>query len=75
MPDSKQKAQKVKQQNEQKWLSFDGVTAVGIGLVKGGEIGIIVSVKNNINEIRKKIPDFVEGVTIEIQQSGEFKAQ
>lgn len=55
-------------------MTLPGVVAVGIGLVSGGKTGIVVSVAKNLNEIRSKIPSVVEGIPVEVQETGEIRA-
>ena len=74
MLDSIKKIKKIKQKHEKKWLKIDGVVAVGIGNLSDGGPGIIVSVKKNIGGIRKQIPETVQGIGVEIQETGEMKA-
>lgn len=75
MPSSTQKAKQVKRDYEKKWLSIEGVTAVGVGLINDKDIGIIISVKSTLGKIRSQIPSEIEGIPIQIQETGEFKAQ
>lgn len=75
MPDKTEKAKEVKQRYEDSWLSIKGVTAVGIGLTDNRDVGIIISVSENSENFRKQIPAQVEGIPIEVQETGEFKAQ
>ena len=65
---------RVKAANEKKWLTLPEVVGVGIGVTSTGETGIIVSVKENPQKIREKIPAEISGVPIEIRETGEFKA-
>lgn len=75
MSDKTRKARQVKQRHEESWMAIQGVNAVGVGLTAGRKIGIIVSVSGEAGKIRKQIPARVEGVPVEIQITGEFKAQ
>ena len=74
MRDSLKRIKKIKQKHEKKWLQIEGVVAIGIGNLSDGAPGIIVSVKKNAREIRKQIPETVQGVGVEIQETGEMKA-
>lgn len=65
---------KIKQKHEREWLQIEGVAAVGIGNLSNGNPGIIVSVKNNASEIRRQIPETIEGVSVEIRETGEIGA-
>lgn len=73
MPDPVKKATEIKQRYEPKWLAIPGVTAVGVGQIGEDRIGIIISVANNTDKIRKQLPADVEGVPVEVRVSGEFK--
>jgi hypothetical protein len=74
MTEDQQRIREVKRKYEPEWLSLKGVVGIGIGTLSDGSIGIIVSVKKLEKKIQKEIPDQVEGVKVEIQESGEFKA-
>lgn len=64
----------VKEQYEKEWLAINGVAGIGIGKVDE-RMGIIISVIDDVEIIRKKIPSEIEGVPIEIKQTGAFNAQ
>lgn len=68
------RATAIKRRYEKKWLEITGVTAVGIGLVNN-RIGIIISVEGNVNKVRTKIPQMIEGVPTLVQRTGTLKAQ
>jgi hypothetical protein len=74
MIEDQQRIREVKRKYEPEWLSIKGVVGIGIGTLSDDSIGIIVSVKKLEKKIQKEIPDQVEGVKVEIQESGEFKA-
>ena len=69
-----EKVTAVKQQYEQEWLSLKEVAAIGIGKV-ADEMGIIISVTENLQKMRRNLPDQIEGVPIRIKKTGAFKAQ
>ena len=76
MSDTTQKAKQIKHQYEKSWMSLKEVRAVGVGYLSDSrKVGIVVSVSGNPEKIRKRIPVEVEGVPVEIQQTGEFRAQ
>jgi hypothetical protein len=66
---------KIKKKYERSWLSIEGVVAVGIGHTTGEVPGIIVSVKENPGRFRQSIPAEVEGVPVEIRETGEIRAR
>ncbi len=68
------KIREVKRKYEKKWLAIKEVIVVGIGITSGKKDGIIVSVKKMNPELRKKIPDEIENIPIEIQEIGDIKA-
>lgn len=74
MTDELDKIRKIKQSHESEWMRFNEVVAVGIGKTSNNKMGLLVSVKTNPEEVRKKIPQSLEDVPIEIQVTGEFKA-
>jgi hypothetical protein len=65
---------RIKKKYERSWLSLKGVVAVGIGHTSREIPGIIVSVQENAESIRAHIPKEVEGVFVEIKETGEIKA-
>lgn len=69
-----EKTKRVKQQHESRWMKIDGVNAVGIGRTSEGNIGIIVSVSEMNDTITKNIPEIVDSIEVEIQETGEFRA-
>jgi len=75
MSEDTQKAKRIKKRYEESWISIPGVTAVGVGLTAGNEVGIIVSVTAEPEKIRKQIPERVKGIPVELQITGEIKAQ
>lgn len=75
MADQKEKAREIKQRYEQKWMAIKEVIGIGIGMADDQSIGIIISVTEKPDKIRKEIPARIDGVTIQIQETGEFKAQ
>lgn len=71
MEDSIDKISKIKKKYEKTWIAIDGVIGVGIGRTSAGAIGIIVSVKEHSETIRQKIPESVEGVSVEVRFTGD----
>jgi hypothetical protein len=71
--DLMKKAVEVKQRFENKWLSIQGVNAIGIGMI-GDQIAIIISVDSPAENIQAEIPAQVEGVPIRIKITGKLKA-
>jgi hypothetical protein len=74
MSTNMEKIRKVKKMHENDWLSIDDVVAVGIGLVSGGNVGIVISVSRNLEKVREKIPASIEGFPIELKETGEIVA-
>ena len=74
MPVSLEKIREIKNANEKNWLQIKEVCAVGIGLTKNNETGIIISIEKNTEQVQKKIPSQIEDVPIEIQITGKIKA-
>lgn len=75
MADQLEKAKAVKRKYESGWLRIDNVVAVGIGLVEGRGTGIIISVEEESETIRKHIPETIEDVPVKIQKTGTIRAQ
>lgn len=74
MTDLFKKAKQLKQQHQREWLAMKDVMGVGIGKTPDNQICIIISVRTNAAGIRNRIPTTLEGVPIEIQASGKFRA-
>ena len=74
MPNQLEKVKEIKIKYEKTWINIDGVTAVGIGKTSDGGTGLIVSVIEKTEKIRKMIPDKINGISIEIQVTGELRA-
>jgi hypothetical protein len=70
-----EKARKVKRQHERRWLDLEGVVAVGVGSLADGGPGIVVSVQAPAGRLRRRIPEAVEGVRIEVRETGPIRAQ
>jgi hypothetical protein len=74
MTADQQKIREVKKKYEEEWLSIKEIVGIGIGTLSDENIGIIISVIKLGKDIQEKIPDQIEGVKIEIRETGEFKA-
>lgn len=74
MANDMEKIRQLKRAHESAWMAMDGVVAVGIGLASGGHPAIIVSVSRNLQTLRQQIPRSIEGVPVEVVESGEIKA-
>ncbi len=74
MADQIEKAKSVKGKYESVWLRIDKVVAIGIGLVEGRGTGIIISVEEETETIRKSIPDTVEDIPVKIQKTGTIRS-
>ena len=74
MPNQLEKVKEIKKKYEKIWITIDGVTAVGIGNTSDGGSGLIISVIKKTEKIRKMIPDKINGISIEIQITGELRA-
>ena len=80
---SMQRAQDVKRRHEQELLRKANVVAVGIGYCRRGgvqtrEVGIVVSVKSKVPlaelQPRDVIPAQIEGVPVDVVETGEIRA-
>lgn len=56
-------------------MAVPQVQAVGIGVLKSGETGIIIGVDKADDSLFDIIPSEIDGIMIEINESGKFKAQ
>ncbi|NOX87427.1 MAG: hypothetical protein GXO77_00240 [Calditrichaeota bacterium] len=64
----------IKRKYEAEWLKLDNVVAVGIGMTAQGGLGLIVSVSEINDKIKKLIPEEAEGFPVEIKETGRIKA-
>lgn len=67
MIDNIEKIKTIKKKYEQEWVRLPQVISIGIGQVKAETIGIIVQVLEITDEVKKLIPDQVEGIPVELQ--------
>lgn len=74
-PDELERIRTIKRAHQAVWLSMDHVTAVGIGITSSGKPGLIVSVSKDADKVREQIPRSIDGVEVDIQISGELRAQ
>ena len=74
MNDPLEKIRQIKRMHESSWLGIEGVVAVGIGITTSGEPGIVISTKVSPSQLQQVIPTNIEGIAIEVRQSGEIKA-
>lgn len=74
MEENIEKAKAAKQKIEASWLGIEGVVGIGIGLTSSGQVGIIVSTRDDPAQLQDRIPSQVEGVPVELQRSGEIRA-
>lgn len=62
----------IKEREENDLLSIEGVVGTGIGKNQNNEYCIKVYVKKVTEKILKKIPKKIEGIDVEIIESGEI---
>jgi hypothetical protein len=75
MDESIERARRVKQTHESRWLALRGVVAVGIAQGADGTPTIIVSVETDSERIHRQIPERVDDVPVEIRVAGPVRAQ
>jgi hypothetical protein len=75
MDESIERARRVKQTHESRWLALRGVVAVGIAQRADGTPTIIVSVETDSDPIHRQIPERVDDVPVEIRVAGPIQAQ
>jgi hypothetical protein len=65
----------VKEKHEMELMAIPGVTGVGIGQDSRKPGGVIkVYVERTTPELTRKIPKQIEGYSVAIEQTGEFRA-
>lgn len=74
VPERLKTIRRIRAQHEASWRRIDGVAAIGTGFTTDGIIGIVVSVAKDAVRIRNLIPSSIEGVTVEVRESGAFRA-
>lgn len=72
--DDVERIKAVEQKHERAWLALDGVVAVGIGTLQSGSMGIVISVREEADAVRTKLPATIKDVEIEIRVSGPLRA-
>lgn len=63
----------VKARHEGEWLSLEEVVAVGIGRTEDRGTGIIVSIREGNGGLRGRIPREVDGVPVELRETGDIR--
>ena len=69
-----EKAKKVKSKHQDEWLSYGSIVSIGVGFIEDDTIGINIGVKGNIETIRDKIPDQIDGIPISIKRVSKLRA-
>lgn len=72
-PPSMERLKAVKSRHESAWLAFEGVVAVGIGRTSDRGAGLVVSVREAMPELVRCIPREVEGVPVEVRETGAIR--
>jgi hypothetical protein len=67
--------QQAKEKHEAGILKIEGVISVGIGLKKDRTPAIIVGLKQEDQDLIRRIPSMIEGYPVEVQIIGSIKAQ
>jgi hypothetical protein len=67
--------QEVKEKHAARILKIEGVISIGIGLNKDKTPAIIVGLKQEKQDLIRRIPSVLEGYPVEIQIIGSIKSQ
>ena len=69
-------ARKVKERHENVIFNIDGVVGIGIGLsgTEHDKVVIEVYVMKPAHEMKRMVPEMLEGISVEIVETGEFVA-
>ena len=67
--------QEVKEKHKASILKIEGVISIGIGLKKDKTPTIIVGLKQEKQDLIRRIPSVLEGYPVEVQIIGTIKAQ
>ena len=70
-----EKIKRVKQQYEKIWLAHPAVVSIGVGNLSSGRMGIIIGVLKIDTDVIHSIPDYMDGVPIELNVTDTVKAQ
>jgi hypothetical protein len=73
MPKGKGSIVEVKKRHELQLLKIEGVEGVGI-TEESGEEYITIYVSISVHEVKKKIPEKLDGYPVTIQKTGPFNA-
>ena len=71
---SKKSIEEVKQENTDKWMQYQGVVGVAIGLSQGKPCILVLTNVNPV-QIKAKFPEMVESYPVIIQHTDEFCAR
>lgn len=71
---SKMKIEDVQQRHEQRLMAIPGVNGVGIGESNGQPV-ILIMVKQLTPDLKKKLPNQLEGFGVKVEVVGEIRAQ
>lgn len=74
MDEQLEKIKQIRERHEKEWFKIKDVVAVGIGMTENDQVGIVVSVADNVEQVQQKIPAKIDDVNIKIQKTGEIKA-
>ena len=69
-----EKIKEIRERHEKEWFKIKEVVAVGIGMADHDQVGIVVSVADNPDQVQRKIPSKIDEVNIKIQKTGKIKA-
>ena len=67
--------QEVKEKHEARILKIEGVISIGIGLKKDKTPAIIVGIKQEKQDLIRRIPSVLEGYPVEVRITGSIKTQ
>ncbi len=56
-------------------MAVSGVVSVGVGLGSEGEPAVIVGVRNTSAEVRRVVPECVEGLPVILREVGEISGR
>lgn len=74
MPESDKTIEQVLSEHTDEWMSIPGVTGTGLGKC-GEELCIRVFVTRELDGVREKIPQRIDGYIVEVVLTGSFHAR
>ena len=70
---TREEATEIKRKNSAFLLGLTGVVGVGVAEDESGSYSLILHVENDNQELRREIPERIEGCSVKIERSGSYR--